>query len=165
MHAKISHNSTTIGRSNVAGWRWLCPADSSSKHSGGNDSSGSCSHNSEGGHNRESSGKEYGNGSEKRGASSANHANTKVQLRTWNEHRFRTWGQSEEAVGGGGLESGIPGIERQRGGVEDAFNGRRSEGRAHRGAERNPETAARENGKSGGDKQDGRRCISGRKQR
>jgi len=71
VNAKISHYSLTIGRGDDAGRGWVCPANSSSKHSGGNDSSGSCSHNSESGYNVESSGEENGNGTEKRGGSSS----------------------------------------------------------------------------------------------
>jgi FKBP-type peptidyl-prolyl cis-trans isomerase len=91
--AKISHSNATIGRRDDAGRRWLCPADSSSKHSGGDDSSGSCRHNSESGHHGEDSGEEDGNGGKKRGARSAYDASGKVQLRPGNEH----WGQPQKA--------------------------------------------------------------------
>ena len=57
------------------------PSRLRNKHSVGNDTSGSRSHNSE------SSGEENGNGDEKRGAGAAYYAKTKVQLRTGNEHR------------------------------------------------------------------------------
>ncbi len=46
------------------------PSRLQQQHSGGNDSSGSCSHNSASGHDGESSREEDGNGSEKRGACS-----------------------------------------------------------------------------------------------
>src|ERR1700687_3946907 len=136
MHAKTSHYSLTIGRRDDAGRGWLCPADSSSKHSGGKDSSGSCSHNSESGHNRETSGEENGNGSEKHGGSGAYNTKTKVQLCTGNEYRVRTWGQPEKAVGGGGHESRIPGIKRRDVRWQDSSDATRSAHRAHRGSER-----------------------------
>jgi hypothetical protein len=126
-NAKIPHYSTTIGRSDDAGRRWLCPADSASEPSG-NDSSGSSSHNSE------SSGKNGGNSSENRGACSTHNSKTEVQLRAGNEHRDRLFPGSEEAVGGSGLESGRPGIERSSDERQDASDGRRSEGRAERSA-------------------------------
>src|SRR5580704_4192393 len=116
MHAKISHYSATIGRRDDAGRSWLCPADSTSKHSGGNDTSGSCSHNSE------SSGEKAGNGNP--GSCPADYAKTKVQLRAGNEHRQRPWKQPEKAVSGSGLESGSPGNEGRRGGLENASDGR-----------------------------------------
>src|ERR1700687_1740278 len=144
MHAKTSHYSLTIGRRDDAGRGWLCPADSSSKHSGGKDSSGSCSHNSESSHNGESSGEENGNGSEKRGGSGAYDAKTKVQLRTGNEHRGRTWGQPEKAVCGCGPRSHIPGIERRDGREQDSSHAGRSAGRTHRRSERRSQTAAGE---------------------
>ena len=65
MNAKIPHSNLPIGRSDDAGRRWLCPADSPSKHSGGNDSSGSCSHNSQISHHPDSSYKD-GNGNQER---------------------------------------------------------------------------------------------------
>src|ERR1700674_217744 len=161
MNAKISHHSLTIGRRDDAGAEWVCP-DSTSKHSGGNDSSGSCSHNSESGHNGESSGEENGNGSEKRGGSGAYNAKTKVQLCTGNEYRVRTWGQPEKAVGGGGLDSRIPGIERRDVRWQDASDGRRSESGAQGGSDRGSKTAAGESATGCGCEQDRRRSVSGR---
>src|ERR1017187_2938171 len=110
MNAKISHYDLSIGRGDDAGRGRLWPADSS-KHSGGNHTSGSCSPNSESCHNGESSGEEDRNGGEKRGGACAYHAKTKVQLRTGHGHRFGSWGQPEKAVSGSGPESCIPGIE------------------------------------------------------
>src|SRR5882762_7450321 len=142
MHAKISHYGLTIGRRDDAGRRWLRPANSSSRHSGGNDSSGSCSHNSETGHNGESSGEENGNDSEKRGGSGAYNAKTKVQLCTANDYRVRTWGEPEKAVGGGRLDSRIPGIERRDVRRQDASDARRSASRAQGGSDRCSKAAA-----------------------
>src|ERR1700674_658807 len=145
MHAKISHYSLTIGRRDDAGRAWLCPADSSSKHSGGNDSSGSCSHNSESGHNGESSGEENGNGREKRGGPGACNAKTKVQLRPGNEYRVRTWGEPEKAVRGGRLHSLLPGIERCDVRWQDASDARGSAGRAQGGSDGGSKRAAGKN--------------------
>src|SRR5208337_2997320 len=106
--AKNSHYSATIGRGDDAGRSWLCPADSTSKHSGGNDSSGSCSHN-ESGHHRKSSGEEGDNRGKERGASSAYHAKRQVQLRSGNEYRDRLQARFGKAGRGGRPESLIPG--------------------------------------------------------
>jgi len=86
-YAKISHHSSTIGLGDDVGRRWLCP-DSTSKHSSGNDSSGSSSHNSESRHYGEGSGQENGDsdGSKGCGGCSADHAEAKVQLCLGNEY-------------------------------------------------------------------------------
>src|ERR1700675_1135825 len=142
MHAKISHYGLTIGRRDDAGRGWLRPAASSSKQSGGNDPSGSCSQNSESVHNGENSGEEDGDGSEKRGGSSTYNAKTKVQLCTGNEYRVRTWCQPEKAVGGCGLDSRIPGIERRDVRGQDASDARRSAGGAQGGSDGGSKRAA-----------------------
>ena len=73
--AKNPHHRTTIGRSDDAGRSRLCSNDSSTQHSGGNDTSGSSSHNSENRHD----GEEDGNSSKERhGCRSLDHGKTKV---------------------------------------------------------------------------------------
>src|SRR5260370_17512651 len=125
-----------MGRRDDTGRRCLCPADSS-KYSGATDPSGSCSHHSESRHNGEDSGEENGNGGEERGGCpGAHHANTKVQLRTGNEHRDGPWRQPEKAVGGGGLESGIAGLEGRYVRGQDASDGKEGDGSPYQMAAR-----------------------------
>jgi hypothetical protein len=62
MNAKISHNSTTIGHRHDSDRGRLRTADSASKFTCDNDSSGSVRHNLEIIIDRENSGKEDGNG-------------------------------------------------------------------------------------------------------